>query len=383
MRCIISDFSKRTEKPNEDETKGFANNYLQNTDFLLLIFKEEKMKYGINIAHENLLRERVPELKFDETADYAAWKEKVREKFFELLGDMPERVVLEAKVEFERECEEYVERRIIFRAERDCLVPCHLLIPKKGKAPYPTLICLQGHSSGMHISLGRMQTPRDEMFTHGDEDYAMQALKLGYAVIALEQRSFGERRCDPRILDKDVTCAHDAMVALLLGRTMIGCRAFDVSRTVDLIEEIPELDSDRIALMGLSGGGTATYYAAAFEPRIKAAMPAGAVCSFDGSIGTIHHCSCNYIPGIAKYFDMGEIAALIAPRPLVVVTGSKDDIFLLDGVRRVDEVITKIYEKENAVDKHKLIVGDGGHRFYAADSWDSFTALFPVNADGK
>ena len=332
------------------------------------------MDFRVNKLHEKLLRDRRGLLAFDENADFGIWREQVRERFLSLLGDMPQRPELDTRVEWERREDGFTERRIVFQSEDGCYVPCHLLIPDGAQKPLPTVICLQGHSTGMHISLGRMKYPNDEIFTHGDEDYAIQAVRRGYAVLALEQRAFGERRCDPAILDRDTTCAHDAMVALLLGRTMIGERAFDVSRAVDLIETVPELDPERIAIMGLSGGGTATYYAMAFEPRIKAAMPAGAVCSFDGSIATIHHCACNYIPSMAKYFDMGEIAALIAPRPLVVVTGDKDDIFLLDGVRRVYSVIERIYEKAGAPDNCKLVIGDGGHRFYAKDAWPVFSA---------
>jgi len=332
--------------------------------------------FAANLCHEKILRERRPELQFDPNADYASWKNAVRERFTQLIGDMPERVPLNIRLEWEKEQEEFTERRYLFETEASCTVPCHFLIPKKGKAPYPTVICLQGHSTGMHISIGRMLSPEDEQFTHGDEDYALQAVRQGYAALILEQRDFGERKCEPSVLSGHVTCKHDAEVALLLGRTLIGERAWDVSRAVDMLETFPEVDKTHIALMGLSGGGTATYYAAAMEPRICAAMPAGAVCSFDGSIAVIHHCACNYIPGMAKYFDMGEIASMIAPRPLIVVTGDQDNIFLLDGVKKVFAVIQEIYRKEGAEDNCKLIVGHGGHRFYAEQSWEPFRKAF-------
>ena len=330
-----------------------------------------------NICHERILDERKPKLSFDTNADYGAWKTSVIEQFYDLIGDMPEKVELNVRVEWEHDEGAFIERRIVFDTEKNCSVPCHLWIPKGIKTPVPAVICLQGHSPGMHISMRRFKYPTDEQnFTSGDEDFALQIVKEGYAALILEQRSFGERACDPAIYKSPFTCVHDANVAALLGRTIIGERAWDVSRAVDLLETVPEIDKDHIALMGLSGGGTATYYAAALEPRIKVAMPAGAVCAFDGSIGVIRHCVCNYIPRMAKYFDMGEVACLIAPRPLIVVAGDKDPIFRIEGVRKVYSVIREIYKKEGAPENCKLIVGDGEHRFFKDLAWGPFREAF-------
>ena len=330
-----------------------------------------------NLCHETVLFERKPLLAFDENNDYAEWKKAVTERFYDLIGDMPEKVPLNARVEWEHDEGDFIERRIVFDTEKNCSVPCHLWLPKGVKAPMPAVICLQGHSTGMHISMRRFKYPTDEQnFTGGDEDFALQIIKEGYAALMLEQRSFGERACDPQIHKNPFTCVHDANVANLLGRTIIGERAWDISRAVDLLETVPEIDSGHIALMGLSGGGTATLYAGAMEPRIKVVMPAGAVCAFDGSIGVIRHCVCNYIPRMAKYFDMGEIACMIAPRPLIVVTGDKDPIFRVEGVKKVYSVIEKIYGKEGMSDKCRLIIGDGPHRFFKDLAWGPFREAF-------
>ena len=92
------------------------------------------------------------------------------------------------------------------------------------------------------------------------------------------------------------------------------------------------IDMDRICMMGNSGGGTTTIYATALDTRIKAAMPSCALCGYYASIGAMQHCPCNYIPGIMKHFDMGDLAVMIAPKKLVVVCGKDDNIFPLDGV---------------------------------------------------
>lgn len=167
------------------------------------------------------------------------------------------------------------------------------------------------------------------------------------------------------------------MAALLYGRTMIGNRVFDVSRAIDVItKNFDFIDSDKIACMGNSGGGTATTYAAAIEKRIKVAMPSCAVCSFKDSIGAMKHCTCNFIPGIANYFDMSELCGLIAPRGLVIVSGAEDRSFPHKGVAETVEITKAYYEAAGVPEKFHWIEGPNGHRFYADLSWPAFHKLF-------
>lgn len=342
-------------------------------------------KFSPDNCHENALRNIKPKLAFDESAPYEPWRDAIKEKLTELLGDMPERVPLNLQIEWEKEHDTFIEKRIVFDSEEDTAVPCHLWIPKNVKKPCPVIICLQGHSNGMHISMGRTIYPNDVV--GGDRDFAVQIVKEGYAALVVEQRAFGERYTEKSLVSNDApelrriqmesrtSCFYPSLNALLLGRTLIGERVWDISRAIDAIEQIPELDSERVACMGNSGGGTATYYAACMDERIKIAIPSCAICTFIESIGIIRHCSCNYIPNIAKYFDMGELAACIAPRKLIMVSGEQDDGFFIKGARDAYSVIEKIYDKAGCPDNCKLVVGPLGHRFYADPTWDVFAQM--------
>ena len=268
-------------------------------------------KFSPDNCHENALRNMKPLLKFDESAPFEPWRAAVKAKLTELLGDMPQRVPLNLQIEWEKEHDTFIEKRLVFDSEEDTSVPCHLWIPKNAKLPCPVIICMQGHSNGMHISMGRTIYEND--MVGGDRDFAVQIVKEGYAALVLEQRAFGERYTEKSLVSNDApelrriqmqtrtSCFYPSLNALLLGRTLLGERVWDVSRAIDAIEQIPELDSDRVACMGNSGGGTATYYAACMDERIKIAIPSCAVCTFIESIGIIRHCSCNYIPNMAKY----------------------------------------------------------------------------------
>lgn len=338
------------------------------------------MNYGVDICHKNLLSTIKPSLAYKDGCDYTEWKNQVKEKLTELLGDIPEKTDLNIRSEWEEDRGDFIEKRIIFTSEKDADVPCHLWIPKSAKKPAPAIICLQGHSSGMHISMNRSIYEGDAelIAENGDRDFAIQIVKEGYAALVLEQRGFGERKSEACLKftpNDTTTCWHPAMTAILMGRTLIGERVWDISRAIDMLETLPEIDSDKIAVMGNSGGGTAAYYAACIDERIKIAMPSCSVCTFKDSIVAGRHCMCNYIPNIAKYFDMGDLACLIAPRPLVMVSGEKDNGFHIEGCRESYDIIERIYKAAGAENNCRLVVGDEGHRFYADLSWPVFKEL--------
>ncbi|MHB9130966.1 MAG: alpha/beta hydrolase family protein [Armatimonadota bacterium] len=328
-------------------------------------------------CHQPLLAAAPRRLAFDPSSDYATWRTAVDEKLRELVGELPEPVVPNLRIEYVRDEGDYTETRFIFSAEANADVPCHLLVPKAGTAPYPVVICLQGHSTGMHISLGRAKYDGDDAVIAGGRDFGQQAVREGYAALVLEQRCFGERN-DVRpqeVRHVGGGCSHASMVALLLGRTMIGERVWDVSRAIDVLAHFPQLDLTRIGCMGNSGGGTITFFAACLEPRITAAMPSCYVCTFRDSIGSIDHCQDNYLPGVLRFFEMGDLACLIAPRPLVVVAGREDPIFPLAAVEETFATIQAIYQAAGAPENCRLVVGDSGHRFYPEIGWPAFNAL--------
>jgi len=325
------------------------------------------------IHNLKLLRQITPEMRYDEKMPFAEWQRAAREKLCGLLGLPFERCDLALEIEYEAEAKAKAlnakEIRFTFQSEEGYFVPCHLLVPKNTTKSLPVAICLQGHTTGMHISLGRPHETDTELVE--DDDFAVRALQEGYCVLVIEQRNFGECGGKP-----EPDCYNSAMTALLIGRTTIGERVWDVQRAIDVLEKhFPQVDSSYIICMGNSGGGTATFYAACIDERIKAVMPSCSICTYDDSIAAIFHCSCNFVPNIRRYFDMGDLGGLITPRKLVVVAGNEDDIFPVSGVKKSFESIKSTYENQNCGENCELVIGDGGHRFYADDAWPVLNKL--------
>lgn len=324
-----------------------------------------------------LLDTLAPSMRYDGKQELSAWQAEARAKLAELIGfgEIEKYAVKPvAEIEYDKYSEDLDCREIRFKVwtEENVAVPCHLCVPKDANGKLPVVITLQGHSRGMHISLSRPKFPGDEQTCHGgDRDFVARALKEGICGIAMEQRCFGENGGNPETSNPD--CREPAMRAILMGRTLVGERVWDIMRLIDVLTTDPFfteiIDVEKVLCLGNSGGGTATTYATAMDERIKIGVPSCAVCRYADSIGAMLHCECNYVPYIANYFDMGDLCALCAPRGLVVVSGAEDGIFPIAGAKACVDVGREAYKvagREHAV---VHVVGAGGHRFYADDSW--------------
>jgi hypothetical protein len=145
---------------------------------------------------------------------------------------------------------------------------------------------------------------------------------------------------------------------------MIGWRVWDVMRTIDYIATRSELDANRVGCMGISGGGTVTVFAAALDLRIRAALVSGYLNTFRDSIGSLAHCSDNYVPGILNWAEMHDLAGLIAPRPMFVESGERDNIFPIRASIESFNAVREIYRIFNAADLVEQEVFPGEHSFW-------------------
>jgi dienelactone hydrolase len=338
----------------------------------------QSFNFSPSIVHHRRLAEIEPELAYD-GGDVAAWQRKLRRKVRQLTGydQMPQdKCPLNVRTLWRREHPLGTIEKLVFTSEPGADVPAYLCLPKNAHPPYPTFICLQGHSGGHHNDIA--VSPEDErtpIDVQGDRDFSLGCMKRGIAALAIEQRSFGQRR--ERHQEKISThgCHDAAMRSLMIGRTLAGERVYDVDRALDLLGDRPEIDSQRIGVMGNSGGGTVSMYAAALLARLSYAMPSCSFCTFADSILSIYHCADNYIPGLARYAEAPDVMGLFAPRPLVIVAGQTDPIFPIKAVRKAFKNLQAIYRAAGAEDRCKLVVGPEGHRFYADPAWKKMLPL--------
>jgi dienelactone hydrolase len=320
--------------------------------------------------HRHIMSQLRAQLSYDGD-DVVAWQRRLRRKLRHLLGYAAgPKTPLNVRQIWRREHPLGAIEKVIFTSEPYTDVPAYVCLPKNTRPPYTFMICLQGHTTGMHVSIGvDREDETQTMDVPGDRDFALSCMARGIAALCIEQRSLGERREQAQKQVSTHGCHDAAMQALLVGKTLIGERVYDVERGIDYLATRGDADMRRVGVMGNSGGGTISIYAAALLSRLAFAMPSCSFCTFRDSIGAIYHCADNYVPGILKVADMADVLGLFAPRPVVVVAGREDGIFPIDGVRLAFEQLRRIYAAAGAEDACHLVVGEGGHRFYAADAW--------------
>jgi dienelactone hydrolase len=329
-----------------------------------------------SVVHGRVMRAGRPAMAYD-GGPVAAWQRKLRRTLRQRLGwsALPQgddRPALRPRRLWRREHELGVIEKLLFTAEPGAEVPAYFCVPRDARPPYPTFICLQGHSTGMHNSIAVAAADETAPIrVEGDRDFALGCMRRGMAALCIEQRAFGQR-AEPKPSAHEsahLTCYSAAMHALQLGRTLLGERVYDVDRAIDYLAGRDDIDMKRLGVMGNSGGGTTSLFAAALLPRLSAAMPSCYFCTFADSIMSIHHCLCNYVPGLGTVAEMSDIAGLIAPRPVVMVNGSTDAIFPIAAARRAFRDLKTIYRAAGAADRCRHVIAEGGHRFYADAAW--------------
>jgi dienelactone hydrolase len=340
--------------------------------------KTPTLQLSPSILHNRLTAEAPRALAFSD-GPIAPWRTRLRRKVIELLGlnRMPQqRPGLNVRTLWQQDHPLGCIEKIAFTSEPGSDALAYVCLPRNAAPPYTFMICLQGHTSGMHHSIA---VERDDetkpMVVEGDREFALGCMARGIAALCIEQRSFGLRREQHQAMVSSHGCHDAAMHALMLGRTLAGERVYDVDRGIDYLAQRSDVDMDRIGVMGNSGGGKITIYAAAVLPRIRFAMPSCSFCTYEHSLMQIYHCSDNYVPRILEYAEMADVLGLFAPRPVVVVAGKQDMIFPISAVRTAFRDLQRIYQAAGAADQCRLVVGPEGHRFYAQQGWGKLLPL--------
>ena len=309
-------------------------------------------------------------------AEAAAWQTALRERLAQLLGGFPkQRVDLDAHMIDCAEDDGFTRELVVFQSQPGAYVPCYVLIPHSAP-PFRPVIALHGHGTGGARWLVGLpaDAAEDESIRAHNYDYARQLVRRGFMVFAPVQRGFAERLEDAPLRDTadplwHSSCRPLALNALLLGATLLGLRVWDVLRLIDYLRARPEPLSGGLGCVGLSGGGTVALFSAALDQRISCAVVSGYFNTFRDSIMAINHCACNYVPGIARYAEMADIAGLVAPRPLLVESGLRDPIFPAAATRRALEELRPIYALLGADDRLEADFFDGGHQWSGAKAY--------------
>jgi len=155
----------------------------------------------------------------------------------------------------------------------------------------------------------------------------------------------------------------------MLGETMTGWRVWDAMRALDYMVTRPEVDPQRLATMGISGGGMTSLFTACLDTRVQVAVVSGYLNTFRDSILAVNHCVDNYVPGLLKVVEMPDMAGLIAPRALFAESGTKDPIFPLPAFEQAVARLREIYAAFGVPERFGWEVFEGDHQFHGVGAF--------------
>jgi dienelactone hydrolase len=281
-----------------------------------------------------------------------------RERLLQLMGPLPtpaplapqveERVVLEGGL---------VRERVTYQVEKGERIAAYLFLPP-GDRPRPAILCLHQHAG--QYDLGKSEPAG--LAGDPNQFLALELARRGYVTLTYDHLGFEERR-HPRLAGRDYE-RFEFTRRLSDGRTLQAKYAGDAMRAVDYLLTRPEVDGRRLGCIGHSLGGQQTLFTMALDPRLRVGV---ASCGF-ASLASIFAAAINhnfalYVPGLAAEGDIGDLLALVAPRPFLIVAGREDPIFPFTGVLAAYHQARAVYAQAGAADRLALLDLAAGHAF--------------------
>lgn len=290
-------------------------------------------------------------------ADHDVWRTAAVDRLAQLLALSTERT--DGRLIIEREDE----RRPITLVTDDGDIPCWLLTPPAGQRRDLAVVAVAGHGGG----IDDLVAPANREDFHGG--LAHKLVAAGFTVLCPEMISFGRRRTPmpdtvPRAGN---SCQVDGMRGVLTGRPVLGRRVADTLAAVRAVRTVEGVDPTKVAVVGGSGGGAIALITVALDDQIPAAVVATFLSSFADSFGAVPHCICNAVPDLLTWFEMADVAAMIAPRRLIIEAGRQDPIFPIAATESTYADLADVWHGLGA-EPPDLVITDAGHQFRADDA---------------
>ena len=286
--------------------------------------------------------------------DWRARAPEMRAQLAEMLSlsPLPPRSDLKATVTKRFEHDTFVVENLHFQSRPGLYVTANLYIPKNLTKPAPTVLYVCGH--GPFITNGVSYGTKVTYQHHG-----IWFARNGYVCLIIDTLESGE------ILGNHHGTHRDGLWWWVSrGYTPAGVECWNGMRALDYLSTRSEVDMNRIGITGRSGGGAYSWFVTAMDDRIKAAAPVAGITDLENHVvdGAVEgHCDCMFFVNTYRW-DYAQLAALAAPRPLLLCNTDDDSIFPLDGVVRTRNHVRRIYHLLGKGTNFGLVITPGPHK---------------------
>lgn len=280
----------------------------------------------------------------------------VRRKLQEAIGTFPEKTPLNAVVTGKIERDGIVVEKLYFESIPGYYVTAALFMPADRKEKLPAILFCSGHGAPAYRSGGYQQM-------------ILNYARKGFAVLAFDPIGQGERiqyvKSDDRrfsALKPTLEHSYPGAQSFITGLSPAMYFIWDGIRAVDYLLARPEIDGTRIGVTGRSGGGTQSAYIAAMDPRIRAAAPECYLTTYDKLLRSNGPQDAEQILTgmLSKGLDLSDLVEVRAPRPLLMVTTTRD-MFSIEGARNLFAEAKRAYKALGAEANLDKTEDDAGH----------------------
>jgi dienelactone hydrolase len=285
--------------------------------------------------------------------DWSRQRETYCRQLREMLGldPLPERTPLNPVITGKLEHANFTVEKVHFQSRPGLYVTANLYLPKNPLGPAPAILYVCGHSPVKKdgISYGNKV---------GYQHHGAWLAGNGYVCLVIDTIQLGEIEGIHHGTYRENMWWWNAR-----GYTPAGVEAWNAMRAIDYLVSRPEVDASRIGITGRSGGGAYSWYTAALDERIKAVVPVAGITNLEDHVvhGCVEgHCDCMYFVNTYRW-DHAQVAALVAPRPLLVANTDRDDIFPLEGVLDVHRKVRHLYRLHGKPEDIGLQIAAGRH----------------------
>jgi len=284
----------------------------------------------------------------------APYQQHMLQRYLALLGTMPARTALHARVLDTLWESGYRIEKLVFESTPHHHVTANLYIPV-GKGPFPGILFCCGHEAAAKATLTYQQT-------------AIRLALQGFVVLVPDPIAQGERvqltDTTGHPLTRGSTTEHTLLTsgALLVGNSVVKTELWDNIRAIDYLCTRAEVDSSRIGCIGNSGGGTQVAYLIPVDRRIKAAVISSYVTRRERSLALLGpQDGCQWLPGEGKAgLDISDYLIMFAPKPVLILAGRYDFVDF-NGTCDVYHELQQVYRLLKAPDHIGLFAYDDGH----------------------
>ncbi len=289
----------------------------------------------------------------------AARKEQQRSELYRLLGRLPDRHrPLTVSLESTRHTDELLIERLVLDLNGVEPVPAYFTRPRNLSAKVPVVLFNHSHFDQYAVGKAEFIEGRPDM---QDPPYALALARAGYAGLCIDHWCFGERQGQSE---------PDTFKQMLWhGQVLWGMMVYDSLRALDYLHTRPDIDTQRIATLGMSMGSTMAWWLAALDERIRVCIDLCCLTDYQSLLeanGLGLHGIYYYVPDLLTQFTTSGINKLIAPRPHLSLAGRFDPLTPVAGLEKIDHQLQSIYQQEGAPAAWELRIYEAGHEETAA-----------------